>query len=486
MPTSPAQSHSGTSSGAGDEAFGAANESDCRTWWSVALGAVIVLAAVLRLIDLGAKSVWSDEAFSIFIAKQNWAGFWRLTSTAEANMSLYYLLLRGWIHLGDGAWWVRLLSAVFSIAAVPVVYWIGKEVFSRQAGLVAALLLAINPFDIRYAQEARSYSLFVLLVSVSFLAFFCSLQKPNRLWSVCYVLSTCLALYAHFFAAFAVLVQLVALAAFPADKQKVAIRQAWRLGGGVIVLGLPLLWFVLRRDSGQLAWAPPVHGRDVYDVFRFLLGSGLKLGIAVAAFFIAATAWIKRYRNERWTMGTWSFLVVVLWLFLPVFLTLLVSVWKPIYAPRFLIFCLPAALLLVSDGISGIRFTWIRYALVLALMVGEIGPVRSYYADAGQEDWKSAVWFLANNAGTGDLAVLPNAYCELPLKYELEHAGGTIHEFRIVSSPSLPELPAGSPGVLWMVTCSATKDANAEATISNYKVEGETRFTGVRITKLGR
>ncbi len=452
---------------------------------AVALGAVTLLAAVLRFVDLGAKSVWSDEAFSIFLAKQSWPDFWQIVTSAEANMSLYYVLLRGWISFGDAAWWVRLLSALMGVAVVPVVYWIGKEILSQRAGTLAALLLVINPFAIRYAQEARSYSLFVLLVSVSFLAFFHCLKQPTRFWSVCYVLSTALALYAHFFAALVVLVQLVSLAMVPADRRRFATRQALQVSI-VIVLGLPLLWFVVFRDRGQLGWAPPVHGRDVYDVFRFMVGSGLKLGVAVVAFFIAMTVWMGKYRERRRTVENWSVLVLVLWLFLPILLTLLISIWKPIYAPRFLIFCLPAALLLIAEGIAEIRFAWIRYALVLALVLGEIGPIRSYYAEAGQEDWKRAIAFLAENVGARDATVLPNSYCELPLKYELEHAKYRIPELRIISSP-LPDSPqTAGPEHLWIITCSATKDSNAQAAIGAYKVEEERQFKGVRVTRLGR
>jgi 4-amino-4-deoxy-L-arabinose transferase-like glycosyltransferase len=444
-----------------------------------------VLASALRLIDLGAKSVWSDEAFSILLAKQNWPDFWHIVTTAEANMSLYYLLLRGWIGFSDAAWWVRLLSALLGVAAVPVVYCIGKEIFSQRAGILAALLLAVNPFALRYAQEARSYSLFVLLVSISFLGFFSCFEKPSRFWSVCYVLSTALALYAHFFAALVVLVQLVSLATVPADRRRFAIRQVLRLGI-VIAMGLPLLWFVVFRDRGQLGWAPPVHWRDVYDVFRFMVGSGLKLGIAVVAFFIAATAWVQRCRKQRWTMEKWYVAVLILWLFLPILLTLLISVGKPIYAPRFLIFCLPAALLLIAEGLAEIRFAWVRYALVLALVVGEIGPIRSYYAEPGQEDWKSAIAFLAGNVRAGDATALPNPYCELPFKYELEHAQFAIPELRIISTP-VPEGPQeAGPDHLWMVTCSATRDLKTQPAIGTYAVEEEKDFKGVQVTKLVR
>src|ERR1035441_8559384 len=58
--------------------------SDFRSEGSVApivLWLIIGLAAVLRFAYLGAKSIWSDEAFSIVMAQLPWSDFWRMTTT---------------------------------------------------------------------------------------------------------------------------------------------------------------------------------------------------------------------------------------------------------------------------------------------------------------------------------------------------------------------------------------------------------------------
>ena len=400
-------------------------------------------------------------------------------------MSLYYVLLRGWVHFGVAAWWVRLLSAAMGVAVIPVVYWIGREIFSRRAGMLAAFLLAINLFHIRYSQEARSYSLLVFLVALSFWSFFRCLKQANLWWTICYVLSSALALYAHFFAALALVAQLVSLVVIPKAWRPSGSRQFARISV-VIVLGLPLLWFALFRNRGQLNWAPPVHWIDLYHFFLFITGSGLRFGIALFAFLIVTKAWIVRCRKYSWSIETWSVLVLILWLLLPVCLTLLVSVWKPVYAPRFLLFCVPAALLLVADGLAEIRYAWARYALVLALAVSTIGPIRSFYRDTGQEDWKGAVRFLAQNFSPADTAILPNPYCELPLKYELQQARVAIPDFQIASAVPSPELQSNGVGRLWVITCSASQDTNAQSAIQQYGIQEVRRFKGVEIVRLDR
>src|SRR5437868_13233477 len=119
--------------------------------------AITAAGAVFRLLHLGAKSLWLDEILSVSIARLDAPGFRNIVFSWEANMALYYALLRAWVHVGDSEVILRLPSALASIATVPLVYLIGRRLFSQSVGLIAALLLAVNLFAIRYAQEARSY-----------------------------------------------------------------------------------------------------------------------------------------------------------------------------------------------------------------------------------------------------------------------------------------------------------------------------------------
>src|SRR4029077_1918361 len=120
----------------------------------------------------------------------------------EANMSLYYVLLRGWLHLGFNPFFIRSFSVLASLAALPAIFWLGRQLFDRRVGLIAVALLSCNAYSIRYAQEARSYSLFMLLATLSSGFFVACVREPssperNR-WG--YVLTSVLAVYAHFYA----------------------------------------------------------------------------------------------------------------------------------------------------------------------------------------------------------------------------------------------------------------------------------------------
>src|SRR5437762_9547753 len=135
------------------------------------LSAITAAGAVLRFHILTAKSFWFDEGASVGIARLDWYNFVRILWRREANMTLYYLVLRGWLHFGSGEWFIRALSALLGLATIPAVYLLGRRMFCARAGLIAAALLSMNAFHVRYSQEARSYSLTVLLCVLSSLYF---------------------------------------------------------------------------------------------------------------------------------------------------------------------------------------------------------------------------------------------------------------------------------------------------------------------------
>jgi uncharacterized membrane protein len=135
------------------------------------LALIAAVAAVLRFHSLAAKSFWFDEGVSVAIARLDWYNFARILWRREANMSLYYFLLHYWLHFGGSEFFIRSLSVLFAIACVPVIFLLGRRLLDSRIGLIAAALLAVNAYHVQYSQEARGYSLMVLLCSLSSLYF---------------------------------------------------------------------------------------------------------------------------------------------------------------------------------------------------------------------------------------------------------------------------------------------------------------------------
>ena len=132
----------------------------------------LALAAALRLFRLGHQSLWIDELISIQLA--TWATgaeFWRGLLT-DIHGPFNSFLLHGWVRLGQGEAWLRLLYVIPAVATVPLAWKLAEELFSSErVGRIAAVVIAVSPFHVWYAQEIRSYSWAMLWTTAAILVF---------------------------------------------------------------------------------------------------------------------------------------------------------------------------------------------------------------------------------------------------------------------------------------------------------------------------
>jgi len=165
---------------------------------------IFLVGFCLRLYDLGAESIWYDEAISIAVAKlgliqqYKWSFFQN-----DSNPLFYYEFLHFWIWIfGDSEFVSRLPSAIFGAFSIIMIFLVGKSLYNKNTGLVAASILAVSDFHIKYSQEARAYSFLALLALVSFY-FFLKLIRSNRKWYfIGYLISSLLMIYTHYYGFF--------------------------------------------------------------------------------------------------------------------------------------------------------------------------------------------------------------------------------------------------------------------------------------------
>ncbi len=125
--------------------------------------AVMLLAFGLRVYRLGVDSLWYDETVSALLARRPLAEMWAHTAR-DIHPPLYYALLHFWRLLAGGSEYsLACFSVWFGVAGVAMVGYLGWRLFGARVGLLAALLMTVNPFSIWYAQEVRMYSLGVFL-----------------------------------------------------------------------------------------------------------------------------------------------------------------------------------------------------------------------------------------------------------------------------------------------------------------------------------
>lgn len=389
--------------------------SSAASWEFSAIGLITLVAALLRLLSLSRKSFWFDEGVSVAIARLPLYDFLRILWRREANMSLYYLLLRGWLYLGHSEGWVRSLSALFAIATVPAVYWLGRKMFDARTGAIAAALLAVNAYHIRYAQEARSYALFTLLatLSVGFL-WNCATatSASNRQW---HIVTSVLTIYAHFYGVLLVLSEWV-WSRFGSGFALMAHRNWQR----ILVYASPALLFVVLTGTGPLAWIPRPGFREMYQFLLALCGNGGRILLLVYVVCITAAGVPLRAAATPTDTSRSATRLLLLWLTLPPLLILLVSQVRPVFLGRYFVFTLPALVVLAARGITRMSGRWIPPLLLALMLFLSLRGTQSYYAhdfDIEREDWRNATGYVLANAQPGDAVIFYTVMGRMPYEY---------------------------------------------------------------------
>lgn len=445
-----------------------------------ALGLITAVAALLYFHAIAVKSFWFDEGVSVAIARLDWLNFARILWRREANMSLYYLLLRGWLHFGQGEGFIRGLSVGFALAAVPALYLLGRRLFDSRTGLIAAILLAVNAYAVRYSQEARSYSLMLLLCVLSSLYFLEALENPSRRNRVAYVLISALAVYAHFFAGLLMLAQGLALRLLDREAIPDAPRKDWRW---IALAVSPIAIFVATTGAGPLRWVQRPGLRELWDFALRLTGNAGPLLLVAYVLACGAALWAglgQTARRVSW--DAWRYRFLLLWLLFPVLLTLAVSFARPLFLPRYFLFCLPALLLLAAAGLARVRSAWLLAPALLIFAALSLRGTMSYYQqdfDLDRDDWRGATQSVLSQARPGDAVIFQIAMGRMPYEYYrslLSAAPPPVvlyphHEERItfldfVEKPDAAQLERAAPQYqrIWLVLSYAETPSGLDPT----------------------
>jgi mannosyltransferase len=394
----------------------------------IAVAIITALAAAVRLRHLGEQSIWIDEAASATRATMPLHAMWHLISTRETNMALYFLLLRVWIDLfGQSEAALRLPSAFASIATVPVLYCAGRRMFGATAGIVAALLFALAPSSVYYAQEARGYSMEALGVAGSLLFFVKVLDRPSAANLAGWTLTTVFAIYCHSLAATIIPAELVAL---PLGSPRTL---PWRrLGialGALTVLVGPYLALLVHNDHGQIDWVGPLTWVSAANVLyggvaneMWIDASGHLMVLAtVFGMLLGVVGFVRAWDESREAAIPYALAASAI--VGPVTLICLASFRNNLLFYRYLVFTTPALCLFISGGIAALR-GWRIQTMALVVLVTVFAWHTSHTLEYVQrEPWREVATFIKASGRPGDALVTYFAEDRYALDYNLARLG---------------------------------------------------------------
>lgn len=480
------------------------------------IAAIIALGAILRFYRIGHHGLWIDEAFSVWMGRQPVGEMLDWLVRVDQHPPLYYLLLHLWMGLGDTEAIVRIFSALCATLTIPVVYVFGRRLLGARAGLLAALILAVSPFHVRLAQEARMYALLALTASVALYALARLLTDPRaatvkigrqaaaawRTWRatrrqprlrdietdlawLAYILLTAATLLTHNTAVFFpfstnLLVLGLLLRQSPVSslwpqasnlKPKTFLRNWLLAQAGVLLLWLPWLPAFVAQSTAVYDdfWLPVPTAQTVINTFGVFASDmlprtpGALAGARVLfiGFAVAGILSLRRRPAPLWFLLTM--------LVTPIAGEWLVSLRRPIFYDRTLIWASIPFYLLLASGILRLRFEppgpkdgdikgSLRLggekipaiAALLALLALNGLSLHAYHTSFQKEQWRGAASLVAELAQPGDLVLFNTALGQMPFDYYFAQLN------------DIPVVERGVPGDLFDRTVLEPKMAESD------------------------
>jgi 4-amino-4-deoxy-L-arabinose transferase-like glycosyltransferase len=423
---------------------------------------ILLLACALRVINLGGRSLWYDEAFAVLFSEKGLDAMLSGTlkpvsgGASDIHPLLYYSTLNVWMTaFGESPFAVRFLSVVLGVATVAVIYGLTRELFGEKTALAAALIVAIAPFHVQYSQETRMYAMLGLWLSLATLCFVKGWRRKGWHWWIAFGLLAGLAMYTQQLAAF----YLVALGLVPVMTRRK--DQLIRVGVGTIVaIVVYLPWLVnlpgqLEKVRSYYWLSPPNIAKPIGTVYSFLVvnldipAPYSTIGFLGSLFLILfLTIQVILYLRGHGGADRKP-LLFTLWLAVfPVALMWLVSQIQPVYLERAL---LPSALMLyVALGWlltrSGLPRPIAGVIAVVGLVMVGIGLYHQYSIETfPNSPFQTAADYMRDNWQDGDVIVHQNKLSALP----------TVYYTRDLTQRFLGDLPGSSEDTLALPTQQA-------------------------------
>lgn len=450
----------------------------------------------LRLFLLGKHGLWLDEALSVWFANHPIGEMLPWVAKLDQHPPLYYMLLHSWIfYNGDTPYYVRLLSALFGAGTIPFIYLIGKRLSGEGVGLMAAILLALSPFNIRLAQEARMYSLLMFNVAVAMYALVRLLTDSrtdralgSQFWEflqagrsaeplepdiserdylyrdslldqpgwrgwltrqryaytqrlsrhpidtdmawVAFIIFSAATMWTHntavlfvlatnLFVFGLILVHKRQKSETPSAFHAPAFANWLKAQVGILLLWSPWGGTFLQqaRSVYEAFWLPQPSWDHVLRVLKaFLnenpLGPSSQSTVLWFLYALVLCFGVVYYRKR---IGHFLFLATLF--AIPILGELLVSIWRPIFYDRTLIWTTLPLLLLLAAGLVQLKPRVLIFIAIGIFSTINLFSIGDYYRFTIKEDWDTAAGYVANFAEKDDLVLFNSPAVQIPFDY---------------------------------------------------------------------
>lgn len=430
---------------------------------TLALILVLLLAFALRLYHLDFQSLEGDEGISLQRSSQPFEQM--IERMPVEHVPGYFVLLFGWLRVaGESDFALRYLSVLPSVAAVALIYRWAASMGRPLIGMIAALLLATNSFQIWYAQQARMYSWLLMSSLFSFWALWRTMdgKARDKRWTVdaIYILSTATTVYLHYFGFLIPVAQTIFMAIWSLVEGSWRTTRRWLIDG-VIILLLFLPWLGKALTFlGFQGWREPLDPWQVPWLMHSAYSVGfpmpqpwqtwlpwLYLGLAV----LGLVVWWRQHRSA------WMLLVVAT--FVPALLIFIAVLRNPDFHERYSMFLAAPWLLLIAGGIGallpssqrdrqripvGLGASLLSLLVIVLVAANGLALNRLYFdTSLHKADYRGAAYRIHSNEKPGDAVLVdgPNPDLVFNHYYQDEYRGlAPVYDLRPLADQEYDEI----------------------------------------------
>ena len=427
--------------------------------------AIAFVAFVLRIYRLDYFSLRGDESFTVIFVQRTWEGLWKGISTVEPNPPLMYLALRAWIAVaGASEFATRYFSLFFGVLCVPLIYRLAKEMFAGSViasdphsgersnpqpwwrllrrfaarndivALIAAAIIAVNPYQIWHSQDVRNYTMWPALSLLGLIFFWRWWKREatddrqqttdlrftfygSRLASLSFfVLATLASLYTHYYDVFILAALNVFVFGFALWERRWKMLGRW-VGAQIalVVLYAPWVLFGTNRITsyGEASAEQSISMIDVFSrtISAFVLSETVPdtirsiVWLPLAIIVVAILILLARRNRERAAF-------LLLYIVIPTLALYVLSIGRPLFLERYLNGIAPAYYLVLAIGLAALWQWQSRWRVVaigipsLLLVASSVFAFWNFQFDpayAKAPDWRGLTQQIT--AQPGDIVV---------------------------------------------------------------------------------
>lgn len=387
---------------------------------------ILSIAAFLRIYHLDFQSLWMDEIYTMNVSSPSltFSQFHNEMILREGFPYLYFLLLKTmYFFFGYTSFTARFLSVIAGVLAVFLIYKIAKKLVDYQTGLIAALLLAINEYQIYISQDARPYTLYLAAIIFSYYRLIFFIEKKDSKNTIYYALSVGILLNINFFSLINLLSQAVLIILYFSINKEIFLFR--NIKNFIIVLIIAAVMFLPNVDmllkllKMNNFWVERPNSDSFNLMFKEFLGNYELTIFIITPILIYFLTTIFNYKSSFTKEAiekkvNFSILILFTWIFVFMLFLIIRSYGDvSLILSRYFTSIIPVVILVIAWGISVIKNQIVKTIVLLSLITltfTNIFYAKNYYNSINKSQFREVSTFVLKNNPKKDIIFTTQKY----------------------------------------------------------------------------